>query len=257
MTIQDLQKNIADTLRTYSDAPELDAQRIILHVLEKRDASYLISHAEETLTVEQEKNILSMTNIRKTGMPLAYILGEADFYGRTFIVNKDVLVPRPDTELLIEKALEYIQNNFQNKKEIILADICTGSGIIAITLGLELPSIHIIATDISPEALLIAKQNAEKHGVLDRIDFIQSDLLQPIKNKNIDLLVSNPPYVPTQELENTTSLEKRGLDFEPRIALDGGEDGLKFVRQIQEYSKQNHIPTIIETVGGEITTETM
>jgi release factor glutamine methyltransferase len=110
MTIQDLQKNIADTLRTYSDAPELDAQRIILHVLEKRDASYLISHAEETLTVEQEKNILSMTNIRKTGMPLAYILGEADFYGRTFIVNKDVLVPRPDTELLIEKALEYIQN---------------------------------------------------------------------------------------------------------------------------------------------------
>ncbi|MEO6077179.1 MAG: HemK/PrmC family methyltransferase [Candidatus Andersenbacteria bacterium] len=280
----EVRKHIARALRNTSDAPELDAQRIILHSLEKRDASYLISHAEEVLTAEQEKNILSMANIRKTGMPLAYVLGEADFYGRTFIATQDVLIPRPDTEFLIEKALEYIQNNFQNKKEIVITDLCTGSGIIAITLALELKNIHIIATDISNSALNIAKQNAEQHSVSDRIEFLEGNLLEPIKNKKIDLIVSNPPYVPSAELASLraqrSNLAARhagitttphplplplmqggentaGLLFEPQIALDGGKDGLDFVRQIQEYSKTHNIPAIIEIVGGEIIAENM
>jgi len=257
----------------------------MLHVVKQRDASYLLSHAEDVLPNEQQQEILDMTKQRLTGMPLAYILGEADFYGRTFIVTPDVLIPRPDTEVLIEKALDYIKINFQNKKEIYIADICTGSGIIAITIALELERTYnlpsttyrLIATDISPTALAVAKQNAKKHGVADKIEFIQGDLLNPIKNRKIDLIVSNPPYVPSAELTSRlpspyegegedevsangpnqpspppSSPESRGLLFEPRIALDGGEDGLQFVRQIQEYAKKYNIPSFIETVGGEI-----
>lgn len=287
MTIHEAQQSIAASLRTISDAPNLDADRILLHVLNKQDASYLIAHSNEIISEQNLQTILDMVEKRKTGMPLAYILGHADFYGRTFIVTPNVLVPRPDTELLIDRALEYVKNNFSDKKEITIADICTGSGIIAITLALELPHTRIIATDISESALHVAKQNTEQHGVADRIEFLQGDLLEPIKNKNIDLIVSNPPYVPNGELasllpspyqgegEDEVSVnapnqppsppspqlggrynaDTHGLLFEPRIALDGGEDGLKFVHQIKEYSTANNIPAIIETVGGEIIIE--
>ncbi len=255
MKIQEIQHKIAESLRNVSDAPELDAQRIILHVLHQHDASYLISHSNEILSDKNLNIICKMAEQRTTSMPLAYILGEADFYGRTFSVTPDVLIPRPDTELLIDKTLQYIQNNFSNKQDIYIADICTGSGCIATTLALEVPHVHIIATDISPIALEIAKQNAAKYNVLDRIEFVQGDLLDPIKNKKIDLLVSNPPYIPNKELSRAEySVETRGLLFEPEIALNGGSDGLKFVNQIKEYSQTNNIPAIIETVGGEIIT---
>ena len=298
----------------HSDAPGLDANRIILHVLAQRDASYLLAHGEEIISEQDAQKILEMAEARKTGMPLAYVLGEADFFGRTFAVTQDVLIPRPDTEALIEKALEYIKvrhaglrpgihvdsgsrAGMTEKKEIVIADLCTGSGIIAITLALELQdsaynlqhtTYDIVATDISDKALAVAKQNAKQHGVADRIEFLQGDMLEPIKNKKIDLLVSNPPYVPSEELasiylslhrERTeervsdrandetlipsfslsrekvpTTQETRGLLFEPQIALDGGEDGLKFVNQIKEYAQKNNTLAIIETVGGKIAT---
>ncbi len=289
--IGEILRNITKSLTNYSDAPHIDAQRIILHVLKQREPSYLLAHATDVLTAPQLQEITSMVTQRKTGMPLAYILGEADFYGRTFIVTPDVLIPRPDTETLIEKALEYVKKNFENKKEVTIADICTGSGIIAITLALELVrltkalpavlagiSYKLVATDTSPAALRIAKLNAEKHGVADKIEFIEGDMLNPIKNQHVDLIVSNPPYIPTAELaqlslrgaesdeaistyhaarllrsaRNDSSLETRGLMFEPRIALDGGPDGQLFVDQI----KASGIPAIIETTGGEIITHT-
>ena len=246
-----MQQKIADVLRTISDAPELDAQRIILHILKKHDTSYLLAHSDEILSEKNIKTIVEMAEQRKTGMPLAYILGEADFYGRTFSVTQDVLIPRPDTEILIETALGYIKTNFSYTKNIVIADICTGSGCVAITIALEVPDAHIIATDISPAALAIAKQNAEKHNVLDRIEFLQGDMLEPIKNKTIDLIVSNPPYIATESLQHTGNTpDTRGLLFEPKLALDGGPDGLQFVNII----KESGIPAIIETVGGEIIT---
>ncbi len=255
MTIHEAQQSIAASLRTISDAPNLDADRILLHALNKQDASYLIAHSNEIISEQNLQTIVDMVEKRKTGMPLAYILGHADFYGRTFIVTPDVLVPRPDTENLIAIALEFIKNNFDTTQEIFIADICTGSGIIAITLALELPDARLIATDISPAALEIAQQNAEKHGVLNRIEFLQGDMLSPILHKNIDLIVSNPPYLPAEALAKAgRSVDTHGLLFEPRIALDGGEDGLQFVNQIKEYSTANNIPAIIETVGGEIIT---
>ncbi len=259
--------SVTTTLTNFSDAPRLDAERIILHTLNQREPSYLITHATDVLSDEQRSEIQRMADERKTGKPLAYILGEADFYGRTFMITPDVLIPRPDTEALIEKALEYIQNNFADKKEIVIADICTGSGIIAITLALELPEAILIATDISPAALEIAKKNAEKYNLLDTIEFLAGDMLSPIKNRHVDLIVSNPPYVPSAELSalatHPLSLPltqggeiTRGLLFEPRIALDGGQDGQKFVERIKKESnppfRRAGIPAIVETTGGGI-----
>lgn len=269
MSIRAILQYITNQLYSYSDAPHLDADRIVLHVIDQREPSYLVSHSLDELSDTRMEEIRRITAQRKTGMPLAYILGEADFYGRTFIVTPDVLIPRPDTESLIEKALEYIKNNFSEKKEITIADICTGSGIIAITLVLELshlpnPLYQIIATDISEKALEVAKKNAEKHGVLEKIEFIQGDMLDAIKGRHVDLIVSNPPYVPTEELDELATTFpppprpqaglpliqggeiRRGLLFEPRIALDGGPDGQMFVNQI----KKSGIPAIIETTGG-------
>ncbi len=283
MTISEIIRSTANTLREHSDAPQLDADRIVLHVLDQREPSYLIVHSSDTISSHDVQEITRMADQRKTSMPLAYILGAVDFYERTFIVTPSVLIPRPDTEILIEKALEYIKNNFPEKKEITIADICTGSGIIAITLALELEKLtkalpasrqvqanetvryRFIATDISPAALAIAKENAKQHKVLEKIEFIQGDMFGPFdfdqgKPHKIDLIVSNPPYIPTSELDAIYCVQKpnphnsketpwnEGLLFEPRIALDGGPDGQKFVDQI----KKSGIPAIIETTGGEI-----
>lgn len=268
MTIRECTSQTARALRTYSDAPNLDADRIVLHVLGRRDPSYLIAHATNALSQTQKQEIMRMANQRKTGMPLAYVVGEADFYGRTFMVTPDVLVPRPDTETLIETALDFIHKNFLDKQEIMIADIGTGSGCIAITLALELSSrlsvVHckFVATDISAAALATAKQNAKNHGVLEKIEFIQGDMLDAIKNRYVDLIVSNPPYIPTAELDAIYCAPKpylphskdnpwnNGLIFEPRIALDGGIDGQTFVDQI----KASKIPAIIETTGGIVQT---
>ncbi len=252
MTIQEIAKSTTDALRPFSDAPQVDADRIILHALKQREPSYLLSHGNDPLSESQLSAIQQMQDKRKTGMPLAYIVGETDFYGRTFIVTPDVLIPRPDTEALIEKALSAI-TTLQEKlgRPLLIADLCTGSGCIAITLALEAREHRFIATDISPAALSLAKQNAEKHGVADRIEFIEGDMFTPFEDITIDLIVSNPPYIPAHELSKAEgSQETRGLLFEPRIALDGGIDGLDFVRKIQEA----HIPAVIETVGGEIIT---
>ena len=280
-TLQKTLTTITNNLHDFSDAPELDAQRIILHALEQREPSYLLAHSDIQLTPEQLAETTRMQNLRKTGMPLAYILGESDFYGRTFIVTPDVLIPRSDTELLVKKALEYIRarhpgpragihvdlsgfrvptslTSFAGRSKpgmtLTIADIGTGSGCIIITLALELYNLpattyRLIATDISPAALAIAKQNAAKHGVLDKIAFLQGDMLKPITNRHVDLIVSNPPYLPAEALAKAgCAPETLGLKFEPQSALDGGVDGLDFVRQIQA----SGIPAIIETIGGEI-----
>lgn len=250
MTIQEIVKSISDALQQYSDAPELDAQRMVLFVLKQEDASYLIAHSDEVLSDTHVEELAKMQKKRMIGVPLAYILGSADFYGRTFTVTPDVLIPRPDTEALIDKALKVIPSlEKQLGRPLVIADVCTGSGCIAITLALELPNHRIIATDISPAALAVAKQNAKQHGVLDRIEFIEGDMLSPLQGIPVDLIVSNPPYVPTAEVLNAADTkETYGLLFEPKIALDGGVDGQLFLNQI----KESGIPAIIETTGGRI-----
>jgi len=230
-----------EQLAEVSDASKLDAERLLLSVIEKQEMSWVYAHSNEVLNTDQLKQFEELVEERKTGRPLAYILGEWEFYGRPFYVNENVLVPRPETEELIEKAQKFI------RPQMIVADIGTGSGIIAVTLALETEA-SIIATDISPAALEVAKRNAARHGVKDRIEFLEGDMLAPIVDRQIDLIVSNPPYVPTDELSQRTNKDTRGLIYEPRVALDGGYDGTKYVQQLQNQK----LPAFAESFGGKI-----
>jgi len=257
MTIRKALQSINAQLDGISDAPTLDAERLLLHVLKQSESAWLHAHADETLSSATEAELRALAARRAAGEPLGYILGTWEFYGRPFFVTSDVLIPRPETENLIEAAIRYLKN--VNQSAVTVADIGTGSGCVAITLLLELPAPHyklkVIATDISPAALAMAQKNAERHGVADKIEFLEGDMLKPLAGRKVDLIVSNPPYVSTQELDLPHSakaprgkIETRGLDFEPRIALDGGPDGQKYVEQI----KNAGIPALVESTNGTI-----
>ena len=168
------------------------------------------------------------TDVKKyldDNIPVQYIIGEACFYGYDFNVNKDVLIPRPETEELVENIL-FLYDDYFKGKDIDVVDIGTGSGCISVTLAAEEPHMHLKATDISGRALNVARSNAKKMNV--NIDFKEGNMLEPVMNDKFDILVSNPPYIPTEDLY---SLQKEVL-HEPKMALDGGDDGLKFYRAI-------------------------
>lgn len=159
-------------------------------------------------------------------VPVQYIIGEACFYGYDFIVNEDVLIPRPETEELVENVL-YLYDDYFKGQKIKVADIGTGSGCIAVTLKAEEPRMDVTAVDISDNALAVAKANAKKMEA--DVEFLQGDMLNPVMDRKFDILVSNPPYIPDTEVVD--SLVK---DNEPNVALFGGNDGLKFYRIILE-----------------------
>ena len=156
--------------------------------------------------------------------PIQYLIGTSCFYGYDFIVNENVLIPRFETEELVENILYKYDEHFGGKK-VEVCDLATGSGCIAITLAKEEPNMHVVATDISKEALEVAKRNNEKFDA--NVKFLQGDILTPLKGKKFDIFVSNPPYIP--ENEDVDSLVK---DNEPNLALFGGDDGMKFYRII-------------------------
>ena len=156
--------------------------------------------------------------------PIQYLIGYSNFYGYDFYVNEDVLIPRCETEELVENVL-YKYDDFFKGKKVDVCDLATGSGCIGITLSLEEKNMNVIATDISDKALEVARRNNEKLG--GRVTFIQGDMLKPVEGKKFDIFVSNPPYIPDDELVD--SLVK---DNEPNIALFGGSDGMKFYRII-------------------------
>lgn len=158
----------------------------------------------------------------KEGIPIQHLLGYEIFYGRKFIVNKHTLIPRPETEELVYKTLKLLEKNRQTKKQTIV-DVGTGSGIIGITLALEVPELEVYATDISKEALHVAKENAKKHGA--NVTFLHGDFLQPLieRKKKVDYIVSNPPYIAYKERKN---LSKTVVDYDPEIALFAKRDGL-------------------------------
>ena len=168
---------------------------------------------------------------RAAGEPVAYITGRREFYTREFIVTPDVLVPRPETEAVVEIALRQVREkragDYQRAR-VAVADLGTGSGCIAVTLACEEPDLDIIATDVSDAALTVARMNAELHGVRDVVDFRQSSWADDIERK-VDVVVGNPPYVTSSEL---SSLERDVCDFEPHAALDGGVDGLDAYREL-------------------------
>lgn len=189
-----------------------------------RDRLYLNKHL--ILNKGQSYTISEVLKRRMKGEPMQYILGKAHFYGLEFKVNKDVFIPRPETEILVESVLKLVSSIKPQISRINILDLGTGSGCIAVSLAKYLPNFDIIATDISVEALNIAKENARLHGA--NVHFIVSDLFNNIKPNTFDLIVSNPPYVYTSEFQ----LLQPEVKYEPRVALDGGRDGLDFYRRI-------------------------
>jgi release factor glutamine methyltransferase len=165
---------------------------------------------------------------RAAGEPLQYITGHQEFYGLDFLVTPDVLIPRPETELLVECVIDLAQSIHRP----LIADVGTGSGCIAVTLASLLQNARVIATDISRAALAVASQNAARHNLQAHIDFLEGDMIAPLAGRGlegaIDFLASNPPYVPTRD----SHLLQRELDWEPREALFGGPEGLDFYRQL-------------------------
>ena len=205
----------------YTD-PIYETRKILGEILE-RDLSYLVSHDNEELPASVERKYFDILKKRQEGLPLQYILGREDFYGRTFAVLEGVLIPRQDTEISVEVILKILKNN--NIKNLL--EIGCGSGIVSITLDLETKGqVGITAVDISPQA--IKNTNINKNNLNSNIKILESDLFDEI-NEKFDLIYSNPPYIKSHDIEN---LQVEVRDHEPRLALDGGSDGLYFYRKI-------------------------
>lgn len=235
MKVQDLLAAADRRLTPLSDTPLLDAQVLFAHLVQKPRA-WVVSHPEHEIKKETQEQVELALKKLEAGEPLPYVLGKWEFFGLELEVTRDVLIPRPETELLVENAVDWLKAHPQKRA---VADIGTGSGAIAIAIAKAIPDARILATDISPAALEVAKRNAEKHGVLDRIEFIECDLLPESKVKIrksdlrpstfelIDLLCSNLPYIPTETLLSLPIFER-----EPTLALDGGADGLDIYRRL-------------------------
>ncbi len=213
-------------LKTHgSDTPRLDAEILLAHA-RNCPRIQLYTHYDEVLSDEVRAVMRELVTRRARAEPVAYLVGHREFYGMDFRVTPDVLIPRPDTETLVLELLTLAADRPQPR----ILELGTGSGCIAIATAANLPTAEIVAIDISPEALHVAAQNAEKHGVADRIEFHCGDLFAPLKSDaTFDFIVSNPPYIPAAEL---AELDADVRDHEPHLALDGGADGLDVIRRL-------------------------
>jgi len=218
------------------DTP-LESELLLRHAL-KISRTQLYLDLDHELSHEQEEALWQLAERRRNGEPTAYITGHRQFYGLDFYVDPRVLIPRPESELLVEIALKLAQNHPPST----IADIGTGCGAIAISLALELPEVKIYATDISTPALEVARLNCQKHRVIDRVHLLHGDMLDPILEP-FDLIIANLPYVKKSELA--------GMKFEPRLALDGGSDGMQRIRQLcrQASSKLSADGSLLLEIG--------
>lgn len=210
----------------------------------------LITKKEKEITTKEYKKYQKIVKKLKKGLPLAYIINKSYFYNEKYYVNKNVLIPRPETEYLVEKTNNLIKKHLKDKKISIL-DIGTGSGVIAITLSKLNKDYNIIATDISKKALKVAKNNQKRHNT--DIKFVKTDLFKGI-NQKFDCIISNPPYIK----DNSNSIEEKVKETEPNIALFGGKDGLDYyeriLKDINPILKEKHVIAfeIGENQGKEI-----
>ena len=216
-----------------TESPSLETQMMIAKVIEK-DRLYIMLNLEEDIDESKVEIIKTMIDKRKSSYPLQYILGEREFWGMDFKVSEGVLIPRQDTEILIEETLKKLKDN-KHKSNLKGFEIGVGSGIISITLLKEIETLTMIGVDINDKAIELTKANALKHEVSDRLCILNSNLFEKINKENqFDFIISNPPYIETKVID---SLQEDIKQHEPKLALDGGEDGLDFYRAIIEQSK--------------------
>jgi len=223
-------QSITQTLRgaKVADA-SVEAELLLGHVL-GMSRTGLYTEPERGLTSVEMERLHDLVRRRLDGEPAAYILGHCEFYGIDFYVDSRTLIPRPETELLVEEAIELARRVSRQGKQTTIADIGTGCGAIAISLALGLPRAKIYATDISPSALKVAETNCRRHGIRDRVELLQGNLLEPLPQA-VDVLVANLPYVKDCEFRD---LSPEIRDYEPAIAWAGGKDGLDKIREMLE-----------------------
>jgi release factor glutamine methyltransferase len=224
------------------DSPRLTAEILLSHVL-KTGRVRLYVDLDRPLSKEELATFRALIERRMAGEPTQYLTGVKEFYNRPFKVDARVLIPRPETELLVEAALHALPKDAPSQA----LDLCTGSGCIAISLAAERPQVAVLATDLSPDACALARENAETLGVSARVTISQGDLFAPVpEDARFQLVVSNPPYIASREIPGLSAEVRR----EPHLALDGGQDGLTVIRRVIEGARRYLVP------GGLLALET-
>ena len=230
---EEMNRATRELLESGVDSPQLDAEVLMSRVIGK-PRIFVIAHDELQLEQNELDRFRSHVERRKKREPLAYIIGTREFWGLDFDVASGVLVPRPDTEILVETAL----SKLIGVSDPLVVDVGAGTGCIAISIAVELPDAVVYTTDLNPIAIELAERNAIKHDVEIRVPVIKGDLLDGLPEKlkgKLDALVSNPPYIPSDEIDD---LQPEVAIYEPRGALDGGSDGLKYIRLILEAARE-------------------
>ncbi|WP_052200684.1 peptide chain release factor N(5)-glutamine methyltransferase [Terriglobus sp. TAA 43] len=222
-----------------------DAQQI-LEIATGLTRVQMMAQPDRPLKEEEAGSFQGMLAQRRHAMPIQHLRGSQEFFGREFAVSPDVLIPRPETEHIVEEVLRLFPDR---KAPLKIADVGTGSGILAVTLALEFPQSLVAALDISPDALAVAQDNAARLDTLSRTRILQSDLLAAVTGETFDLIVSNPPYVPLAEKD---TLHAQVREYEPHLALFGGEDGHDVLRRLIQQAKDALSPggwLLLETAG--------
>jgi release factor glutamine methyltransferase len=218
-------------LEKTSGSPGLDAQVLLAHIM-RWPRSWILAHLEETLSPRRAAALECMVVRLEHGDPLPYVLGRWEFFGLEFTVTRDVLIPRPETELMTERAISWLWAH-PDRRTVI--DVGTGSGCIGIALAFNVSDAQVLATDISAKALEIARRNAISHGVAQRMKFLHLDLIPP--ETEFDLIVANLPYIPTKTLQKLPIFGR-----EPTLALDGGADGLDLIHRLLTVAPERLVP---------------
>lgn len=245
MTIKETLATAAQNLKkSKTKFPHLEAEILLSHAL-NRSREYVLAHPEVELTKTQVLSFKFQVLRRLRGWPAAYLMGEKEFYGLKFFVNKDVLIPRPETELMVEEAMKLVACNLKletcNLNRVTIIDVGTGSGCIIITLAKFFQGFGLYATDISDEALSVAKKNAKLHGINKKINFFKGNLLEPLpsfmfQDSCFKIITANLPYLTPTQIKNSPTIK-----YEPKLALSAGADGLKYYRRLFEQIKKHKL----------------
>ncbi len=233
-TILELQTQISQQLKSLSETASLDAQVLLANLL-NQPRSWILAHPEHKVGDEKYHEIGQALDRLINGEPLPYVIGHWEFYGLDFILTPDVLIPRPETELLVERAIDWLQHHPERPHVV---DVGTGSGCIGISIASHVSDSRVLLTDVSAEALKVARLNAIKHRLQNSVEICRSSLLTRLPEPGaFDLICANLPYIPTPELETLKVYKK-----EPRLALDGGQDGLKHITRLIKQAKTRLAP---------------
>lgn len=221
------------------DSPRLESEVLLAHC---RGCQRILLYTafDEPASDELREKFRGLVKQRAAGTPVAYLVGKREFYSLDFVVTPDVLVPRPETELLVVALTDHAKAAGKVNAELTIADVGTGSGIIAVCVAKSLPHSKVVAVDVSTKALEVAKRNAERHGVAERTELVESNLLDAIDmGRKFDFIASNPPYITTSEMQE---LDKSVRDFEPHLALHGGAEGTDVIAPLVKQAAERLKP---------------